>query len=85
VNAAAQLPDPAHPARAVTFDHKLRVQAFFTRQAALAGAEDPDGLGQQLLMLLDGCMCYALVRATAVPDSIYTAAEALIDARIPPT
>ncbi|MBC6463437.1 TetR/AcrR family transcriptional regulator [Actinomadura sp. HBU206391] len=84
VNAAVELPDPAHPARAVTLDHKLQVEAFFARQAALAGADDPDGLAQQLAVIFDGAMCYALVRAASVPESVHTAAETLIDACIPP-
>ncbi|MEO3809271.1 TetR/AcrR family transcriptional regulator [Sphaerisporangium sp. B11E5] len=81
LNAAAELPDPAHPARAVALDHKLRVRAFFARQVTAMGAADPEALADQLLMLFDGAMSYSLVRAAAVPESAVTAARVLLDAQ----
>jgi AcrR family transcriptional regulator len=83
VNAAAELPDSAHPGRAVAVEYKMQVQDFFGRQAALAGARDPESLAEQLLMLFDGAMAYALVRATPIPDSTCTAAQALIESQLP--
>lgn len=80
VNAAAELCDPDHPARAVSLDYKLRMQAFFTRQAALAGAADPEALAEQLAILFDGGMAYALVRNTVIPVGIEAAAKAIVDA-----
>ncbi|MBB6471071.1 TetR family transcriptional regulator [Sphaerisporangium rubeum] len=81
LNAAAELPDPAHPARVVALEQKLRMRDFFSRQAAAMGAEDPGSLADQLLMLFDGAMSYVLVRATPVPESVVTAARALLDAQ----
>ncbi|MBP2707186.1 TetR/AcrR family transcriptional regulator [Microbispora sp. RL4-1S] len=83
INAAAELADAAHPARATAVENKLWLQEFFTRQATLAGALDPHGLAQQLTMVFDGGVSYALVRNAAIPDSCYAAAETLIEAQLP--
>jgi AcrR family transcriptional regulator len=81
LNAAAELPDPGHPARTVTLEQKLRLHGFFARQVALMGAADPESLADQLVMLFDGGMSYALVRGTTVPESVRTAVEILLDAQ----
>jgi AcrR family transcriptional regulator len=81
VNAAVELTDPHHPGRTIAMRNKLRLQEFFARQAALAGATAPDELAEQLVMLFDGGMAYALVRNTGIPSSILAAARSLIDAQ----
>ncbi|WP_371784358.1 TetR/AcrR family transcriptional regulator [Streptosporangium subroseum] len=83
VNAAAELADAAHPARVTAVENKLRLQGFFARQAVLAGALDPHGLAQQLMMVFDGGMSYALVHDTTIPGSCHAAAQALIEAQLP--
>jgi AcrR family transcriptional regulator len=81
LNAAAELPDPAHPARVIALRYKLQLQDFFARQAALAGAQDPDVLAEQLVMLFDGAMSHALVRDAPVPAGVYGAVRTLVDAQ----
>jgi AcrR family transcriptional regulator len=57
VNAATQ--HHADPARAVAARHLDRYLELFTGIAARAGAADPDTLGRQLLMLVEGATVVA--------------------------
>jgi AcrR family transcriptional regulator len=61
VNAAAELPDPAHPARAVASAHKAAVLALIARRVAQLGTSQPDLLARQLKVLLEGAITTALV------------------------
>lgn len=61
VNAAAELPDPAHPARAVASAHKAAVHALIARRVAQLGTSQPDLLARQLKVLLEGAITTALV------------------------
>jgi AcrR family transcriptional regulator len=53
-NAAVELPEPDHPARAVISEYKRWLRGTFTELAAQAGHADADELGLALLMLVDG-------------------------------
>jgi AcrR family transcriptional regulator len=61
VNAVAELPDPAHPARAVASAHKAAVLALIARRVAQLGTSQPDLLARQLKVLLEGAITTALV------------------------
>jgi AcrR family transcriptional regulator len=61
VNAAADLPDRRHPARAVASHHKRAVLDLIARRVAQLGVADPDGLARQLKLLLEGAVATALV------------------------
>lgn len=61
VNAAAELPDPAHPARAVASAHKAAVLMLIARRVAQLGTSQPDLLARQLKVLLEGAITTALV------------------------
>ncbi len=54
LNAAAELPDPEDPARQAARRHKRWMREFLTGLAADAGLDEPERLGSQLLLLLDG-------------------------------
>ncbi|WP_407726471.1 TetR/AcrR family transcriptional regulator [Rhodococcoides fascians] len=54
IGAAVEITDPEHPAREVVRTYKLSVAQHFSALARMAGAHDPDVLGQQLALLLDG-------------------------------
>lgn len=60
-NAAVELPDPAHPARAVISAYKDWLRSTLTALAAEAGLADPDELGLQLLLLIDGANARVVV------------------------
>jgi len=54
IAAAVEIPDPGHPARVYARDYKLAFAARLTEAAREAGATDPEQLGEQLALLLDG-------------------------------
>ncbi|GAB2552720.1 TetR/AcrR family transcriptional regulator [Nocardia heshunensis] len=54
IAAAVEITDPHHPARRRTHDYKTSVAARFAETARQAGATDPEQLGEQLALLLDG-------------------------------
>jgi AcrR family transcriptional regulator len=61
VNAAADLPDAGHPARAVASQHKLALLEFIAVHAEQLGARDPMGFARQIKLLLEGITATALV------------------------
>jgi AcrR family transcriptional regulator len=54
LNAAAETPDPGDPARQVARRQKRWTQDFLAQLARDAGLDDPERLGSQLLLLIDG-------------------------------
>lgn len=80
-SAAAELRDPANPARALALAHKRMVRDRLHRVAVAAGADDPDRLCAQLQVLMEGA--YAAGRALDLGpdnDAVASAAAMLIDA-----
>lgn len=83
VAAAVEITDPHHPARRRAHDYKVSVAARFTETARRAGAIDPEQLGEQLALLLDGAS--ARTRALGI-ETLPTAAAiaaTLIDHALP--
>jgi AcrR family transcriptional regulator len=80
LNVSTELADPLHPARAVARDYKLRLLHYFTRQARIGHANRPQALAEQLLMVFDGAISWAVMNCSPVPDSARAAAEILLDA-----
>jgi AcrR family transcriptional regulator len=54
IAAAVEIQDPDHPARVLASDYKKAFAARLTETAREAGANDPERLGEQLALLLDG-------------------------------
>src|SRR4051794_9425317 len=54
IGAAVEIQDPEHPARVLARDYKKAVAARLSEAAREAGATDPEQLGEQLALLLDG-------------------------------
>src|SRR4051794_17177904 len=71
IAAAVEIPDPSHPARVLARDYKHAFAARLTETAREAGADDPDQLGEQLALLLDGASARSRVLNT---DTFATAA-----------
>src|SRR4051794_18184237 len=83
IGAAVELPDPSHPARLLARDYKQAFAARLTDTACEAGAADPEQLGEQLALLLDGASARSRVLDA---DSFATAgaiAVALVDNALP--
>lgn len=54
LNAAAEYPDPEHPAHQIAVEHKQAVRARFRQLADAAGVAQPEALSNALVLLMDG-------------------------------
>jgi AcrR family transcriptional regulator len=81
--AAVELHDPGHPASECARDYKKAISARLAETAREAGAADPEQLGEQLALLIDG----ASARTRVLDSDRFPAAAAiaavLIDNAIP--
>lgn len=85
LNAAAEYPDPDHPAHRVAVEHKKVVRNRFRELAESAGAAKPDALASALILLMDGAYMTSRMFGTSDANpAIYLAAAAgrLIDGAI---
>ena len=67
INAAAEIADPDHPARAAVEDHERLLGADLEDMLRGAGAADPAGDAAALLLLIQGAIVSALIERSAVP------------------
>ncbi|MFJ1995994.1 TetR/AcrR family transcriptional regulator [Streptomyces asiaticus] len=73
VNAAAELPDPGHPARQVIADQKHWLRGYLRQLCEEAGVTAPDGLADELLLLHEGAT--VLNGLSVAADPVGTARE----------
>jgi AcrR family transcriptional regulator len=85
IAAAVEIPDPAHPARVHARDYKKAFAARLTDTAREAGATDPEQLGEQLALLLDGATARSRVLNTEAFATAAAIAAVLVDNAIPTT
>ncbi|MEU0089073.1 helix-turn-helix domain-containing protein [Kribbella sp. NPDC006257] len=85
IAAAVELPDASHPARVHARDYKLAFAARLTEAAREAGASDPEQLGEQLALLLDGAAARGRVLNTDAFATAAAIATVLVDNAIPAT
>jgi AcrR family transcriptional regulator len=83
IAAAVEIPDPGHPARACARDYKQAMAARLTDTAREAGATDPEQLGEQLALLLDGASARSRVLGTDAFTTAAAIAAVLVDDAIP--
>ncbi|MFJ9412407.1 TetR/AcrR family transcriptional regulator [Streptomyces sp. NPDC101393] len=83
-NAAVELPDPEHPARAVISGYKNWLRNTLARLAEDAGLTEPDELGSDLLLLIDGANSRVVVAddRTAMGRARSAAARLIACARV---
>jgi AcrR family transcriptional regulator len=82
-NAAVEIADQQHPARAVVAAHKAAFLALLTETAAEAGAADPVLLGHQLAVVFEGATALSTSLGSLDPiDHARSIADMLIDAAI---
>jgi len=85
IAAAVEIHDPRHPARAYARDYKRALAARLTETAREAGATNPEQLGEQLALLLDGASARSRVLDTSTFSTAAAIATVLIDNAIPTT
>src|SRR3954470_6528346 len=83
IGAAVEIQDPGHPARLLARDYKRAFAARITEAAREAGATDPEQLGEQLALLLDGASARSRVLDTDTFATAAAIAVVLIDHAIP--
>lgn len=82
VNAAAELPDPAHPGRQVITEQKRWLRGYLYELGAAAGVTDPgraSRLADELTLLHEGVM---VLRGIGVVDDPVGAARAMAEAAL---
>ncbi|MGZ8178008.1 TetR/AcrR family transcriptional regulator [Williamsia sp. SKLECPSW1] len=83
VQTAVELPDPDHPAREIVRAYKSAVADRFAQWAAEAGAREPDRVGEQLALLLDGASTRTRVTGVESMATARAIARTVLDAAIP--
>ncbi|SDE02477.1 TetR/AcrR family transcriptional regulator [Glycomyces harbinensis] len=83
IAAAVEIPDPGHPARVLARDYKIGFAARLADAAREAGAADPERLGEQLALLLDGASARGRVLNADAFATATAIAAVLIDDAIP--
>jgi AcrR family transcriptional regulator len=83
IAAAVEIPDPDHPARLQARDYKIGFAARFADTARAAGATDPEQLGEQLALLLDGASARSRVLDAEAFTTAAAIAAVLVDNAIP--
>jgi AcrR family transcriptional regulator len=83
-NAASEIADPNHPAKAATADVRQWIRGLIGGLVKEAGLESPEEVAGTLLVLYDGAAATSLVDANpAAARHARWAAERLIDAHLP--
>src|ERR1700735_1915420 len=85
IAAAVEIHDPDHPARLHASDYKKAFAARLTETAREAGATNPEQLGEQLALLLDGASARNRVLNSDTFATAAAIAGVLIDNAIPVT
>jgi AcrR family transcriptional regulator len=83
IAAAVEIHDPGHPARVYARGYKQALAARLTETAREAGATNPEQLGEQLALLLDGASARSRVLDTSTFSTAAGMAAVLIDSAIP--
>jgi AcrR family transcriptional regulator len=73
---ALELADPAHPARAVSAEHKRRFRGRVAGALAEAGVAEPELLAAHVALLWDGALVHAVIERS--PEPVH-AARALVE------
>ena len=79
IAAAVEIHDPQHPASRYARDYKKAIAARLAETAREAGAIDPEQLGEQLALLLDGASARTRVLDTESFPTAAAIAAVLID------
>ena len=85
IAAAVEIADASHPARVHARDYKQAFAARLTETAREAGATNPQQLGEQLALLLDGASARSRVLDTDTLATAAAIAAVLVDNAIPKT
>ena len=75
---------PGHPAVVMAADHKKRFEAWLVEELTAGGVADPDLVGRQVMILLEGAIVHTLIhRDTAYALAGGRAAAVLVACCLP--
>jgi AcrR family transcriptional regulator len=81
LNAATEFPGADHPARKIALRHKVELRRRVAALTVRLGIRDPEGLADQLVLLVDGAYVNGQLRGKRGPvQALPAAAAALIKA-----
>jgi AcrR family transcriptional regulator len=84
INAAVEFPEAGHPVRQVTQDCKMALHSRFAEQARQLGVDDPQGLADGLVLVVEGASSSRHISGCQGPAaSLVRTTEALIAAHLP--
>ncbi|MDT4911944.1 MAG: hypothetical protein QOC66_1072 [Pseudonocardiales bacterium] len=83
IAAAVELHDPEHPASQYAREYKIAIAARLTATAREAGARNPEQLGEELALLIDGASARTRVLNSESFPAAAAIAAVLIDNAIP--
>ncbi|MEJ8566037.1 TetR/AcrR family transcriptional regulator [Elongatibacter sediminis] len=83
-NAIVEINDDEHPGRQVITEHKNEFRRRLRALSHEMGAQDPDQLGDALMLLIEGSYVCQLIfdRSDCPIDSLYWSVRTLVDAHI---
>jgi AcrR family transcriptional regulator len=81
INAAAEVCDPRHPARAVCREHRASLLAYLEGLSTGAALKHPREIAGQLLLLLDGAIVSSVLTGSAAPVAHAKAAAQVLVGR----
>ncbi len=82
-NAATEFPEPDHPGRKIAERNKQELRRRLTEIAAALDARNPNKLGDQLFLAIEGTYATANLMGPGGPiDSLVDTGEALVDAAL---
>ncbi|GHO51351.1 TetR/AcrR family transcriptional regulator [Ktedonospora formicarum] len=83
LQAAVEFPELEHPSHQLALQFKQRVHTRFREIGTQAGAQQPDLLADQLLLLMNGALMQGRMRvASFSAQAVVQAARALIEAQV---
>ncbi|WP_399893348.1 TetR/AcrR family transcriptional regulator [Streptomyces sp. BBFR51] len=85
IGAAVEIADPDHPARVRAREYKQSVADQLTETAREAGATDPEQLGEQLALLLDGASARTRTLNSETLPTAAAIATTLVELALPKT
>jgi AcrR family transcriptional regulator len=83
IAAAVEINDPGHPARVYARQYKKALAARLAETAREADATNPEQLGEQLALLLDGAAARSRVLNTSTFSTAAAIAAVLVDNAVP--
>ena len=83
IQAAIEFPEPEHPSHQLVLQFKQAVHTRFREIGAQAGAQQPDLLADQLLLLMNGTLMQGRMRGSPYSaQAVVQAVRVLVDAQV---